>query len=279
MIRSWTAFPWHRYRHEVDTDVPHSSQALCISVSGTIAAEGTRAVRAIIGDLVSDPELQATLSTIPLVTLECVDRSVLDEHGGTPTTIDAFLEWPNLLAVVESKLGEPLGKCGMVPKKCDGGYGTGAAIATRTDVGCRLAVADARRGARRYWDVMERISIAGSYRRGEQCAFAGKEFQAMRNIAFAAEAGCRASRDWRAVFAFSRTIHPDTDTSVEAVVTRLQPEHRRRVLRLDYDELRDRLLASSNVLAARLGKHMSEKIEAAKLRRTPRSRRLSAPAA
>jgi hypothetical protein len=280
-IASWNDFPWHRYRVEVDTDKPHSSQALCISLWGTIGADGAQAVREIMGTVVSDPRLRSALMAAPRVALEHVDRSMLAEHGGTPTNLDALVAWPGLLAVVESKLGEPLGKCGMVPKKCSGIYGTGSALATRTGKPCRLAVADGRRGARRYWDVMERISVGKAYRRGDTCAFAGREFQVMRNIAFAAEAGHRSSCDWRVVFAFSRTMHPDTDEHVETVVSRLLPEHSPRVLRLDYDELRDRLLASKDGLAADLGRHLSDKLEAAKhrsgLARAKRSQPLPIP--
>jgi hypothetical protein len=164
-----------------DADRPHSSQAFCISVWGTFAAERGRRVRAVIAELVKDEGVVRAVDKSDAVSLrlEDVNRRRLNEFGaGNPTQLDAIVGLADLTVVVESKLTEGLGRCSQPPKNCSGDFKPGSDIKTKSNAPCRLAVQDGRRTPRLYWDVMHQISRPDSYPEGGLCPFAGPGYQA-----------------------------------------------------------------------------------------------------
>ncbi|MFN2469718.1 MAG: hypothetical protein ABR583_01785 [Gaiellaceae bacterium] len=152
------------------SNVVWASQALCISVFGTIAESSNRGelMRRILAaarigvDPAGEPDLRCEVRG---------RRDVLNEFGGANATCpDVLVEWPTLTLTIESKFTEHLGPCGqialrrgksgttIVAKKCSGDHETGSDLGTKTAAACRLTVPEneGRRGyrsPRRYWEV------------------------------------------------------------------------------------------------------------------------------
>ncbi len=188
---------------EKRSNVPWSSQALCISVFGTIAESPNR------GELMQqildasgvtqrpsgDPELRCEVRG---------RREVLNEIGGSNATCpDVLVEWPELTLTIESKFTEHLGPCGQIdlrrskgqtirPKACSGSHESGSDLRTKTDAACRLTIAEneGRRGyrsPRRYWEIGARLFQAEVIEPPRSpCPFADGKYQLMRNLCFAA---------------------------------------------------------------------------------------------
>lgn len=269
LVRDWDTFPWHTRGREVDADVPWSSQAFCMSVWGTLPVDDARELRQLVGRLSGDPVVAGALdAAVPQVTAEVVDRELLDEKGlGMPTNLDAVIELPSLVVVVESKLSEPFGGCSQAANRhCSGFYGTGSDLKHGTPAACRLAVPDGRRMARSYWTVMDALSGGSFAGLGSRCPFLGPGYQVMRSIASAYRLGQLKQKDWRIVFAFPASLAGSTPTDIAAVRGRLLPEHQRRVGSLDYDTLSGALLAGDSARARALGRHMASRIAAARTR-------------
>jgi hypothetical protein len=108
VIKDWDRFPWHRPEKgaQPDADRPHSSQAFCISLWGTVSRPEGAEVRTVISQLVDDGCIERHLGQrCPELTLEFADRDLLGEHGaGTPTTVDARLHYRGFDLIIESKL-------------------------------------------------------------------------------------------------------------------------------------------------------------------------------
>ena len=263
-IKDWEAYNWHRDKSGApDTHVPHSSQAFCISVWGTLARPDAERARRALSDLLSVPHLAGQLPVQPQIDLEFVDKGVLNEQGaGNPTNVDALLTFDRTIVAVESKLTEPFGSCGQARQgNCSGRYEVGSDIKTATAAPCRLQVADGRRTPRTYWAVMTRLSAPGSYVPGIPCPFAGPAYQVMRNVAFAAEYASRRSKDWAVVFAFPAKLKPASVAQVEAVRNRLLPENAARVAILDYEALAQSLVKLPDEVSKGLGDHMISRLE------------------
>jgi hypothetical protein len=189
---------------EERSNVPWSSQALCISVFGAIAESPARA------ELMQQTLTAAGVSVQPEGDPELLcevrgRRDVLNEIGGSNATCpDVLVEWPSLTLTIESKFTEHLSPCGQIdlrqrqgrteirPKKCSGNHELGSDLRTRTDAACRLTVPEneGRRGYRSerwYWKVG-----AGLFRQDvlapprSPCPFADGKYQLMRNLCFAA---------------------------------------------------------------------------------------------
>ncbi len=262
MIRDWAGFPWQRPELGAlpAADRLHSSQAFCLSVWGTFAAERGGRVRSEVAALAGDQGFSAEIDAARgrfEITFEDVDRQRLNENSA-PTNLDALLRFRGLAVAVESKLTESFGSCsqaGKTPKKCSGVFGPGSDLKTRTNAACRLDLPDGRRSARAYWDVMRRLSKDDAYPTGQPCAFAGPAYQVMRVIASAAQAGYP---EWRAIFAYP--AHGGASRmQIDSVVRRLRPEHQSKILHVDYLALSQRLRESGDLVARNLGLHMADR--------------------
>lgn len=202
-VADWPSGLWHS-----EVRQPHSSQALCVSVWGTIAAHPARAelVQSILEVAAMNP------GAVRAPTLRCEAGArhelagLLNETGvnATPTCVDALVEWPGGIVTVESKFTEPsFGTCRQLrarvdvppgaPEKrrklgpaCSGHHGPGSDLKTRTRAPCRLATWDGDRAPRLYWNLawdLFRPDVLVPD--GRVCPFRGPSFQLMRNLALA----------------------------------------------------------------------------------------------
>ncbi len=274
-ITDWSTFKWHRTNGVPDTHVPHSSQAFCISVWGTVASTQGAVVRKTLSCLLKDDRFARAVESyeaeLPLE-LESDSRDLLNEFGGTQSHLDGVLRLNGLSVVIESKLTEQLGRCSQATGRyCSGIYGPGSDLKLgRTDVSCRLEYQDRQRTPRLYWKIMKEISREGAYRVGEPCAFAGLGYQVMRNIAAAAKLAGDAS-NWRVIFAYPQSYDSTTDEAIALVRNKLAVQHQHRVLVLDYINFARELMCSTNEIAHDLGIHMAIRlgIEPAESDRVP----------
>jgi hypothetical protein len=202
---------WGRGRLEPRSRVLYSSQSLCISLFGALAAlpPATRdAILLAIAEAsgMASPPFNGTGATI-----ECEERqhrAILGEiGGGTPTALDALITWPGGVLTLESKFCEsafsvcsqprtasdqnPVDATGKRLANCSGIYAEGSDRKPTTAamrVPCRLTVRDGRRQRRRYWDVAPAL-FAGEMLTVPQspCPFRDDSYQLMRNLAFAYE--------------------------------------------------------------------------------------------
>lgn len=188
---------------EARSSVPWSSQALCISVFGTIAESANRA--ALMQSILAAAGVDVNVAGDPEVLCEVRGRrDLLNEIGGSNATCpDVLVEWPGLTLTIESKFTEHLSPCGQIdlrlskgsreihPKTCSGNHETGSDLKTKTDAACRLTIAEneGRRGyrsPRRYWEVGSRLFGAEVIEPPrEPCPFADGKYQLMRNLCFA----------------------------------------------------------------------------------------------
>lgn len=207
------AINWHSPGSE------RSSQVFCVSVFGSLHALPD-------GEAILTQLLKATLPHLAeqrrwsRPRFEHTNRGYLDEQGGTPTSIDAFLQADSAVLCIESKIiadaAEGFGGCSQVrpskqrlsdgtfvihPPRCAGYFGVGSDRESRTRIDpvsgvehtkpCRLAVKDGRRSARAYWEhgaEYFRPDALHHQSAGARCAFQGNSFQLMRNVLFAARA-------------------------------------------------------------------------------------------
>lgn len=108
---------------------------------------------------------------------------------------------------------------------------------------------------------MNHLSVPNAYpQMGHRCPFADQGYQVMRNIAAAAQYALTEGKgqDWRVVFSFP----PDrtTDAVISHIQERLQDEHRKRVLKLDYMKLAKVLAVSEDDTARGLAAHMANRL-------------------
>jgi hypothetical protein len=199
--------------------------------------------------------------------LEHSDRRVLDESGPvTPTSLDVFCLSESSAICIESKFivdaREGFGPCSQFPKNCGGYYGAGSDLKTSTAASCRLEVADGSRGARSYWRKGKsrfRESVFATQVSGQVCPFRGPNFQAMRNMLFAASSA-------RAAWA-TLAIVPDRMGDVlraQASAFREQillPDYSDRLAVATYEDLIELLRASAFDESRKLGAFLAERIE------------------
>lgn len=151
-----------------------SSQALCVSVFGTIAESAHPA--ALMQHIVDAAGVALRPDGEPRLCCEVRERrDVLNEIGGRNATCpDVLVEWPQLVLTIESKFTEHLGPCGQIQLlrpggkraikagACSGNHEEGSDLRTETDAACRLTDAEneGRRGyrsPRRSWEVGSRL--------------------------------------------------------------------------------------------------------------------------
>ncbi len=186
-------FPWHTHAAGA-----RSSQALCLSVWVPLAELTER--HAVIETFLHEalPELPRSPGDRRwTVSVEVSRPELLGEVGGPPSRIDVLLEAGDAVIGLESKyLGDAAGgagRCSQYPRACRGFHGPGSDLRTRTGAPCRLAVAEGRRQARRYWSVAERLlqPAALAYGREPGSCPLQRSFQLARTLFFAAEAARR----------------------------------------------------------------------------------------
>jgi hypothetical protein len=104
-VADWPASHWHSH-----IGSPKSSQALCVSVWGTVAAHPNRT--AFVNEVFAAAGLDLGAVTAPRIRCEAgADGGLahlLNETGGnaTATCVDAMVEWSGGTVCVESKLTE-----------------------------------------------------------------------------------------------------------------------------------------------------------------------------
>jgi hypothetical protein len=216
-VARWPPGHWH-----AAIAAPTSSQALCVSVWGTIASHPQRAT--ILQGIFTAAGLD--LGDLSSPTITCEDGAdgtlahLLNETGGnaTPTCVDALVDWSAGAVCIESKFTEPsFGACGQTSVRtdrppaapagtkillrpaCDGTHGTGSDFKTKTRAPCRLSTWDGSRAPRLYWDLAwEPFRADVLTPDGRLCPFSGPSFQLMRNLALArAKAAPRSTRPAR----------------------------------------------------------------------------------
>jgi hypothetical protein len=181
-----------------------SSQALCISVFGTIAESPHR--KKVMQEILGAAGVVLRPEGSPRLCCEVRERrEVLNEIGGSNATCpDVLVDWPGVVLTIESKFTEHLGPCGQIDARrpsgklvikaraCSGNHETGSDLRTGTDAACRLTVSENEghrgyRSPRRYWEVASRLfrpEIVEPPR--SPCPFADGKYQLMRNLCFAA---------------------------------------------------------------------------------------------
>jgi hypothetical protein len=191
---------WKPGRLEKRSYVPWSSQALCISVWGTL--DGHPSQDAVLGEISAAAGVDIDLTSAKI---ECEVRTLhelLNEvGGGTPTSRDVVITAPSAVMVVESKFTEPLSVCsqprtsmpdltdanGQPAHNCSGNLVQGSDQKTGTAAPCRLTVWDGRRRPRRYWDIAAGLFNPGALDPPQiPCPFRDSNYQLMRNLCFAA---------------------------------------------------------------------------------------------
>ncbi len=190
IVEPWRTFPWDRAGTFVRATVPHSSQALCIDVWGTIAlsAEKVNLLNALMRRL-GFPQ-----SKTYKITFEWVDpQNKLNEIRRTQ--IDCLLEGDSINLLIECKFTEPsAGSCSRPLKdkeygltRCNGNYELQANPSKdalfdffglpSAEHRCSLS----REGIS-YWDYIPVLFSFGNFQHMRPCPFRGSSYQIMRNL-------------------------------------------------------------------------------------------------
>jgi len=191
---------WDPRRFDARIHSPASSQALCVSVWGTIASLRRRG--RILDDVFAAAGFAQPKLSQAQITCEVRDQgALLNELGArsTATCLDALLTWPLGVMAIESKFTErEFGACSQ-PRNgwCSGEHAPGSDLKHGTSAPCRLTTYDGERTPRLYWTVGEQLFRADVLAAPRSpCPFAGPSFQLMRNLAFAAAAAGRRRLPW-----------------------------------------------------------------------------------
>lgn len=212
----WQAFPWHK-----GAASPHSSQALAVSVFGTLA------VHPLQNDLIDETlglvfgwndagvdwrvDLEWTLAS-----------SLLGER--TPTAVDVLLHSKRQAVLLECKFTEPGGGPCSQPKplssgrhkgliQCDGNYREQVNPINNKAARCALSAKGIR-----YWQFIPAYFDLDSGRDYEPCPFAGPAYQYMRNVIAAGQWARRKKMD-RVAFALIYAAGNSYPVSNEAADT------------------------------------------------------------
>lgn len=206
-VEPWDKFPWHLARdRQPDTHKPHSSQALAISVFGTLktAAQAERdRILAAIARKVGVPGDGPWA-----IDLEwCDPDNVMKEKR--KTQVDAIARSPHAQVLFECKFTEPDGgPCSQKDPlqrgahkgtiQCNGNYEPQGNTANGRHARCALTGKSIR-----YWEVIPdvfRYEAGVSY---IPCPFSGPWFQWMRNLTVAFETGRASGRKSAFVVAYA----------------------------------------------------------------------------
>jgi len=265
-------FPWHTHAGSA-----RSSQALCLSVWVPLAELRERhvVIEAFLHEVLPEPP-RSPGARRWTVSVEVSRPELLGEVGGPPSRIDVLLEADDAVIGLESKyLGDAAGgagRCSQYPRACRGFYGPGSDLTTRTGAPCRLAVADGRRQARRYWSVAERLlqPAALAYGREPGSCPLQRSFQLARTLFFAAEAARQretaAGRPPGTVFFAAVAAVPEaTAAPIERQVAELRdellPAFTGRLAAVHYERLAQ-ILCAGGPRTASVGRFLDAKLAA-----------------
>jgi hypothetical protein len=213
-VREWPPSRWHSGSVQ-----PHSSQALCVSVFGTLAHKRKRT--ATLAEIIAKGGIADLVPGTPRIVCEEVGQpTLLNELGTrtTPTSVDVFATWAGGVLAIESKFLEVgFGRCSQPGRgQCSGNFESGSDLKANTPAPCRLMVWDGKRSPRTYWDISRslfRPDVVTPPRR--PCPFAGPSFQLMRNLCFAAAAAQRRGGGCRFGFLVAYVEASPSATAVE----------------------------------------------------------------
>lgn len=181
-INNYSAFPWHKYKEEIQAYKENSSQALSIDVLGTLKNSKYK------DDIINSI---AKLNDLPEsnnweITLEWTDEeNILNENR--KTQIDTMITSENTEIYIECKFGEKQGgKCSQIDKRkdgkiqCNGSYKMQRNPVNGVNSKCSLSGKSIR-----YWDYIPQFTNYTSTQDYEKCPFKGETYQWMRNVCFA----------------------------------------------------------------------------------------------
>jgi hypothetical protein len=246
---------WANGRLEARSKAVHSSQALCVSVFGSLASSAKRA------SFLVDAFEAAGIAPHPVgePSIECEvrdRRDILNEYGSrNPTCPDVLIRWPGVVLTIESKFTEHLGGCSqartsrikvngryrILPAACTGNHEPGSDLRTGTGAACRLTVPEGSRTSRRYWEVGATLfSSAVITGAALPCPFRDGHYQLMRNLCFAAAlAEVEGLHGFAMLLAFvgASPAAIETRSVFAAFQTLLLPEIKPRVGIISYEQL------------------------------------------
>jgi hypothetical protein len=249
---------WEGERLEARSKAIYSSQALCISVFGTIATSDRRAM--IVDDILATAGIDLKTKGDTELKCEMRDRrDVLNEYGGSnPTCPDVVIDWSDAVMTVESKFTEHLGTCGQIkaqkikrpdgrkvtrPPACSGNHEIGSDLRTRTAAACRLTIQERTRLPRLYWDVGRRLFRPDVLTPPRQpCPFRDRQYQLMRNICFAArlsELQRRPTFGFLLVYVAAAPVAHDSEHDFAEFKAMLLPEVARLAGAISYEQIEE----------------------------------------
>jgi len=193
-------FDWHSEAFK-----EHSSQVFCVSAFSSI--RNCPAKDKVIPKLFDKGKLAGPWHD-PMgwsIELERAQPELLGELGmGKPTSIDCFFESRRCCVAVESKFRtdaeEGFGSCSQVQSgNCAGFFGPGSdkKARHRSLAWCRLEKWDSGRQPRLYWSLGReyfRPEVMSQQVPGNECPFAGPNYQLMRNFLFSGAYATRYSK-------------------------------------------------------------------------------------
>jgi hypothetical protein len=246
---------WH------SPEAPHSSQVVCVSAFGALRRATAK-----------DSVLDRLFSQFPFdskdewqIDLEREQPELLNECGDRncqSTSIDVLFTNAKTVICLEAKFKvdaqKGFGECSQVPIQCDGFYGPGSDLKTKTQAWCRLEVWDGNRSPRLYWTLGRSFfqkHVFSEQKSGEDCYFKGHNYQLMRNFLFAAALAQKTGKSQFGVMAiapqkFLPNLQSQIDGFKESVLLR---EHHERIQLTTYERYVELLRESGNAAAKQLG--------------------------
>lgn len=196
-------FPWHRYAYSA-----RSSQVVCVSAFGTLRNVSARTKNAVVQKLITRYFPGMRVKQRPPrwdVKLEDQRRELLNEWGGTPSSIDVLLESSKGVVAIEAKYDADarsgFGGCGQIrssiaddgtrtkESRCAGFFGPESDLKTDTLAWCRLENWERGSSPRLYWTIGRAHFRPGVFKRqskGGVCPLRDSNFQLARNFLYAA---------------------------------------------------------------------------------------------
>jgi hypothetical protein len=271
----WGAFPWHD-----GAASPHSSQALAVSVFGTLAIHPARQV--LIDAILHSAFGWESAGNGPWrVDLErTLGRSLLGERQST-TQVDVLLHNETSVVMLECKFTETGGGPCSQPKRrtsrahqglrqCDGNYREQTNPVNGKTARCALTAKGIR-----YWEHIPTYFDLARDKDHVPCPFAGPAYQYMRNLLAAGEWARRRKKE-RGAFGLVYVAGEGFPVSAEVAdpgsewgqfITRLRPDAPVAVRAVSYQELLKawRQCMPEDEILADLAGWIKEKVHAAAL--------------
>lgn len=193
-VEPFDKFAWHKNSSDIiDTDLPHSSQALAIDVFGTIRESPIRAVlfSAVMRELgiESANAWEAYLEWADPQNRLC---ETWNRRLDGRTRLDLMSETSHVVASFECKFTESGGTCSQtMPRRrqCDGNYASQVNPFNQVEARCALS----GKGIR-YWELIPAVFALNAMEDHRPCPFAGDDYQLMRTLVLTYELARLASR-------------------------------------------------------------------------------------